>query len=114
LSQQSGAIETLGEVGLGAASVRRGPVNGDPMPKQPQPACPCFSHWTLSASKLRLTEVEPGEVTNQVPLLLSLQLAPSTGVPLAARVSTETLCLVPLTMDAQPVAIVAALSRARE
>lgn len=95
--------------------MRRGPVNGDPMPKQPQPACPCFSHWTLSASKLRLTEVEPGEVTNQVPLLLlSLQLAPSTGVPSAARVSTETLWLVPLTMDAQPVAIVAALSRARK
>ena len=45
---------------------------------------------------------DPGEVRNQVPLLLlSLHCAPLTG-PAGVRVSTDTLWFWPLTMDAQP------------
>ena len=52
---------------------------------------------------LRFTTVDPGVVTNHAPLLLdSLQVAPARFWPFAALVSTETLWLVPLTIEAQP------------
>src|SRR4051812_34860621 len=69
---------------------------------------PGFSHLTLRSPYARCTVTVPGVVTNQVPLSFSsLQVAPSILAD-CCSVSTETTWLVPLTIEAQPVRLLAA------